>query len=130
MSDKILVVTSPDDVALDGIRILAINLTNEQGQFVSNALLQFDTTFVNVINYIWHTGDAMPWLLDKKVKSDLIIFNADSEDSTLTGYFAAHLNSYYFGNLKDLGQANNRAIYSSDQLLNLLEKIKDQYEPI
>ena len=130
MSDKILVVTAPDDVVIDGIRILAINLNTEQGQFVSNALLQFDTTFVNVINYTWNTGDPMAWLLDKKVKSDLIIFNADSDDSTIIGYFAAHFNSYYFGNLKDLRQANNRAIYSSNQLLNVLEKIKDQYEPI
>ena len=129
MTDKVLVITAPDDVQLDGVRILAVNLTQEQGQFISSALLQFDNFFIDVINYVWNTGDPMPWFLDKKVKSDLIIFNADAE-TTITGYLAAHSNAYYFGNLKDLEQANNRAIYSTNQFLSLLEKISNNYEPI
>jgi len=130
MTDKILVITPPDDVVIDGIRILAVNLSQEQGQILSNALMQFDNVFVNVINYVWKTGDAIPWFLDKKVKADIIIFNADVDNNTITGYLAAYPNSYYFGTLKDLEQANNRAIYSTKQLLTLLENISDYHGKI
>lgn len=129
MTDKVLIVTSPDDIHLDGVRILAVNLTPEQGQFISAAFLKLDNVFTNIVNYVWNTGDPMPWFLDKKVKSNLIIFNADAE-TTLTGYLAAHQNSYYFGNLKDLEQANNRAIYNIDQFVNLLERVSKNYEPL
>jgi len=121
MTDKIIVVTPPDDIALDGIRILAVNLAQEQGQIISNALLQFDNFNFNIINYVWNTGNDIAWLLDKKIKSDLIIFNANVDDNTITGYLAAHSKSYYFGTLKDLHLANNRAIYTTEDVLNLLE---------
>lgn len=129
MNNKILVATPPDDTQLDGVRILCVNLTHEQGQLVSAALLKFDNTFINIINYVWNTGDPMSWFLDKKTKSDIIIFNADAE-TTITGYLAAHSKAYYFGNLKDLEQANNRTIYSINQLLTLLEKVSNNYEPL
>jgi hypothetical protein len=121
MTDKILVITTPDDAPLDGIRILAVNLTQEQGQIVSNALLQFDNFSINILNYVWRTSDSVAWLLDKKIKSDVIIFNADAEDNTITGYLSAQSKSYYFGTLKDLHLANDRAIYSTEDVLTLLE---------
>ena len=60
--------------------------------------------------------------MDKKHKSDVIIFNADSENDLIVGYMAAQKNSYYFGNLKILNVVNNSAIYNAEQLLELLEK--------
>lgn len=127
MSDKILVVTSPDDTLLQGIRITHVQLTNEQSNIVSTALLQ--TTFPhNVINYVWKIGEPVSWLLDKIIKSDLVIFNADSENDVIIGWTAAQHNSYYFGNLKDLHIANDRAIYSVEDILSLLEKIANNYE--
>lgn len=128
MTNKILIVTSPDDVALDGIRILAVNLTQEQGQIVSNALLQFDNFNITVTNYVWKTGNDPSWLIDKKFKSDIIIFNADDTNGTIVGYMAAQTKSYYFGTLKDLQLANNRTIYSVDDILLLLEKIVKTHE--
>ena len=128
MTDKILIVTSPDDVTLDGIRILAVNLTQEQGQIVSSALLQFDNFNVTITNYVWKTGNDTSWLIDKKFKSDVIIFNADDTNSTIVGYMAAQAKSYYFGTLKDLHLANNRTIYSADDILLLLEKIVKKHE--
>ena len=128
MTDKILIVTSPDDVTLDGIRILAVNLTQEQGQIVSSALLQFDNFNVTITNYVWKTGNDTSWLIDKKFKSDVIIFNADDTNSTIVGYMAAQAKSYYFGILKDLHLANNRTIYSADDILLLLEKIVKKHE--
>ena len=128
MTDKILVITTPDDASLDGIRILAVNLTQEQGQIVSNALLQFDNFSVNILNYVWKIGDSVAWLLDKKIKSDVIIFNADAEDNTITGYLSAHSKSYYFGTLKDLHLANDRAIYSTEDVLTLLETMVKKHE--
>ena len=128
MTDKILLITAPDDTPLDGIRILAVNLTQEQGQIVSNALLQFDNFSINILNYVWKTGDGVAWLLDKKNKSDVIIFNADAEDNTIIGYLAAQSKSYYFGTLKDLHLANDHAIYSTEDVLTLLEIIVKKHE--
>lgn len=131
MSDRILVVTSPDDTLLQGIRIAHINLNEEQSSIVSQAL--FQTTLPhNIINYVWTMGDKVEWFLDKISKSDIIIFNADSTPNgaieLLVGWTAAQHNSYYFGTLKDLHIANDRAIYSVEDILTLLEKASKNYE--
>lgn len=128
MTNKVIVVTSPDDVLLDGFRILLVNLSPEQGKIVSDALLHLDTSNT-VIMYMWN-NDAVNWLLDKKTKSDLIIFNADSDNDILVGYLAAHPTAHYFGILKDLHQINNRAIYNVENVLTLLEEISKKHGKI
>jgi hypothetical protein len=129
MTDKILLVTAPDDSSIDGIRVLLVELTSDQSQIVSNALLTADTRY-SIITYSWKMGDPIEWLLDKKTKSDIIIFNADvtSAVELIIGYIAAQPNSYYFGNLKSLAKANDSAIYTTDQILSLLEKAKNYYD--
>jgi hypothetical protein len=131
MSDKILVVTSPDDTLLQGIRVAHINLNEEQSSIVSQALFQASLPH-NIINYVWKMGDSVEWFLDKTAKSDIIIFNADSPTNgaieLLLGWTAAQHNSYYFGTLKDLYKANDRAIYSVEDILTLLEKVSRNYE--
>lgn len=132
MNNDVFVVSSPDDVLQDGIRLLCVSLTSEQQQIVSDAILQFNTSQSKVILYVWKMGDSIEWLLDKKLKSDILLFNADVESNgsveLIIGYVAAQLNSYYFGNLRDLHFANNRAIYNTDNILTLLEKISNSYE--
>jgi hypothetical protein len=113
MSDRILIVTPPDDTLLQGIRIVHVELTEEHSSIVSNALMQ--TTLPHtIINYVWKMGDSVAWLMDKTSKSDLIIFNASPENNgaieLIIGWIAAQHNAYYFGNLKDLYIANDRAI--------------------
>ena len=129
MTDKILVVTAPDDILLSGIRILHVNLTQDQSQIVSKALLDYEGNY-SLINYVWKMGDRVDWFLDKVAKSNLIIFNADSPvdpgSDLILGWTAAQPNSYYFGNLRDLHLANNHAIYSVEDILNLLENIKEK----
>ena len=131
MTDKILLVTAPDDSPIDGIRVLLVELTSDQSQIVSNALLTADTRY-SIITYAWKMGDSVEWLLDKKIKSDIIIFNADATPNgaieLIIGYIAAQPNSYYFGNLKSLAKANDSAIYTTDQILSLLEKAKNHYD--
>ncbi len=133
MTDKILVVTQPDDTLLQGIRITHVQLTEEQSSIVSTALLQ-STLPHNIINYIWKMGDRVDWLLDKIAKSDLIIFNADCPSNgaieIIIGWTAAQPQSYYFGNLRDLHIANDHVLYNSDDILNLLEKIAKHHEQI
>jgi hypothetical protein len=133
MTDKILVVTEPDDTLLQGIRILHVQLSQEQSTIVSNALLQ--TTLPHtIINYVWKMGDRIDWLLDKNSKSDIILFNASCPPNgaieLIIGWVAAQPNSYYFGILKDLHMANNRAIYSVEDVSLLLEKVARQYEQV
>ena len=127
MTDKILVVTAPDDTLIDGIRVVLVELDQEQSQIVSNALLTANTRY-SIITYAWKMGDSIEWLIDKKLKSDIVIFNADSRNELITGYIAAQPNSYYFGNLKSLAKANDSAIYTTDQILTLLEKAQDYYD--
>lgn len=132
MSDQILVITPPDDTLLQGIRILHVELTEEQSSLVSAALLQSALPHT-LINYVWKMGNPVPWLLDKIPKCDIILFNADvppNGTDIIIGWTAAQPQSYYFGNLKDLHLANNRAIYSTNQLLTLLEKVSNNYEPL
>ena len=124
MSDKILVVTPPDDTLINGIRILHVELNEEQSMIVSSALMNSNTQHT-VVNYVWKMGDSVEWLLDKVIKSDFILFNADSPNNGATeliiGYIAAQPNSYYFGNLRDLNLVNTSVIYNSDQIINILE---------
>ncbi len=133
MTDKILIVTPPDDTLLQGIRLIHVNLTEDQGQIISEALLQANIKY-SIINYVWKMGDKVDWLLDKIPKCDLIIFNAegsvDPGREIIIGWVSAQPNSYYFGNLKDLHMANNNAIYSVEDILILLEKVSKNYEQI
>jgi hypothetical protein len=119
MTDKILIVTAPDDSLLDGKRILAINLSADQKQLISDALKQVDAS-KNIIVYTWNDLEDIKWMLDKKHKSDMIIFNADSDNDLITGYMSAQSNSYYFGFLKSLQSVNNSAIYNVDQCIDLI----------
>lgn len=128
MTNKVIVVTAPDDVLLDGIRLLLVNLNQEQSKFISDALLKFENPDI-IITYAWNQ-ESVSWLLDKKSKSDLIIFNADSDNNALIGYLSAHPNSHYFGTLKDLHMVNDRAIYSVENVLNLLEETSKKHGKI
>lgn len=127
MSDKIILVTPPDDILLDGIRITYIELTEEQSSIVSLALLNSKLPHT-IINFVWKMGDRVDWLLDKIAKSDIVLFNAEATNNgaieLILGWAAAQPQSYYFGKLKDLHLANDRAIYTSDDVTNLLEKVK------
>jgi hypothetical protein len=119
MTDSVILVTDPDDVQVDGLRLLLVDLNVDQNQIVSDALARSEG-FGSIVSYIWRSGDSVDWLLDKKHKSDLIIFNADSENDIIIGYMAAQKYSYYFGTLKILSPANNRNIYNADDVTKIL----------
>jgi len=119
MTDNVILVTDPDDIQVDGLRLLLVDLNIDQNQIVSDALAQ-SQGFGSIVSYIWRYGDSIDWLLDKKHKSDLIIFNADSENDNIIGYMAAQKYSYYFGILKNLSQVNNRNIYNADDVTKIL----------
>lgn len=124
MTDRILIVTAPDDILQSGIRIAHINLTEEQRQIVSQALMH-STLPHTIINYVWSWGDSKQWLFDKIPKADLVLFNADVDSSAamITGWICADPRSYYFGDLRDLNIINDRVLYTSDDISKLLEKM-------
>lgn len=124
MADKAVVVTSPDDIHIDAYRILVAGLTPEQGKLISDVLLKIPYSG-DVVLYYWE-GNDVQWLLDKKHKSDLIIFNAEHSNELIVGYLAAQKNAHYFGILKSLSGANTKAIYSSEDLESLLTLILKQ----
>jgi hypothetical protein len=119
MNDKITIVTQPDDILDDGLRILLVGLEPTHTQIVSEALKQ--SSFPNIIVYMSDLSN-FDWMVDKKHKSSIIIFNADHINQTVVGYLAAQLNSYYFGILKTLGNMNKKAIYSAEQIIEIIEE--------
>lgn len=127
MLDKIIIVTAPDDIHVDGIRVLAVDLGQDQTHLVSTVLTQLED-IPNIVVYLWRNGDDTNWLFDKKHKADIIVFNAESDNQLVAGYMAAQPNSYYLGILKTLDAVNNSAIYSTDQVLALLEKEIKRYD--
>lgn len=120
MTDKVIVVTQPDDILIDGLRLLLVDLRPDQTQIISDSLT-ISTTIPTTITYIWNQGDSIDWLMDKKHKSDIIVFNASSENDIIIGYMAAQLNSYYFDTLRSLGNVNNSNILNVDQFSSILE---------
>jgi hypothetical protein len=120
MTEQVLIVTEPDDTVLDGYRILLVDLNVEQNQAVSLSLLNISLPS-RVVLYSWNGSNSIEWLLDKKTKCDLIVFNADSHNELLVGYLAAHPNSYYFGQLRLLAGANNSRIYGQEDCQSTLD---------
>lgn len=127
MNNQVIIATDPDDTLLDGFRIVTVDLTHEQSKIVSDTLLELDFS-ETVIFYNWKFGENIEWLLDKKSKSDVIIFNADSSDQIIVGYMAAQKNSYYMGTLKSVAAVNKKAIYFSEDLKTLLDDKLKNYE--
>jgi hypothetical protein len=121
MNEIITVVTPPDDFLEDGPRILLVGLEPHQTNLVSEALRRIDNQ--NFIVYMFdETSNAVEWMVDKKHKSSIILFNADMQDQTVAGYVSAQRNSYYFGTLKSIGIINKNAIYSIEQLIQIMEE--------
>jgi hypothetical protein len=126
MNSKVILVTDPDDVPYDGVRLLLVNLTADQTQLLSTALSKIHNLPMIVL-YIWNNSSS-DWLFDKKHKSQHIIFNAEHENELITGYMSAQRNSSYFGILKNLAKVNTKAIYSIDDCIKLLETVIGTYE--
>jgi hypothetical protein len=109
MADKITMVTDPDDLGSDGFRVLLVDLDRTQEQTVSKTLTTVEAD-ASIVVYIWKMADSVEWLLDKKSRSNLIIFNAGSVNQTVVGYMAAQPNSFYFSDLRDLNISADRRI--------------------
>jgi hypothetical protein len=94
---------------------------------ISDALNEF-TSIPNIVTYIWRHGDAVDWMMDKKHKSQCVIFNAHSDQHMIIGYMAAQSNSHYFGTLKTFDKVNNNAIYTVNDCVNIINNLITRYE--
>lgn len=127
--NKITLVTDPDDIQRDGFRILCVDLNPDQTQIISNSLMEIQSNSEFIV-YIWNTNESDSWLIDKKQKSDLIIFNGCGNNPELIGYLAAQPNSIYFGPLKFLSLVNDRDIYDVTICKNFLIQYLEKHEQI
>lgn len=127
MSDKIIIVTTPDDILVDGFRILLFDLNREQEILVSESLKTVDTD-LNLIVYVSNHPLDIDWTLDKKLKSNCIIFNAESNNQTIVGYLAGLKNSAFLGTLRDLDHINNCVLYTEQDCIDFLENKINLYE--
>ena len=126
MQDNIITfITSPDDILEEFPRLTIVNFTEEQSKMLSDSLNKLGN-FESLFIYVWKTGEPVAWLMDKIVKSDLIIFNADMKvdgiSELINGYIAAQKKSYYLGNLRELEIINNRHINDVSECVELLKK--------
>lgn len=127
IGNKLLLVTPPDDIHTDGLRILLVGISHDKTNLISSALTQLPA-IPNTILYMWSQGNDINWLIDKKNKSQLIIFDVDNLPGELVGYFSAQPNSYYFGHLRDLDIINSNTILDVEQCYQLLENTITTYE--
>ena len=128
MNDQITVVTQPDDIPhVDAPRILCVDLGPEQAKVISDSLLNIKLDNL-VVLYMWKEGDSIDWVLDKKIKSDLIFFNAESFLKDVVGYFSAQRKSHYFGKLLNFNLANPREVYAVEDCQSILENFLRDYE--
>lgn len=117
-SNSICLVTPPDDVLYKAKRLLLVDLTLDQQNFVSDVLRETSSNFVV---YVWNVGDDIEWLLDKQLKSDVVLVNLQSTEQLVVGYFLGYRKTFYFGDSKKVQKFSANAIYSTEQLLNTIE---------
>jgi hypothetical protein len=127
MNDKILLVTAPDDVVEDAFRVLLVDLTVEQNSFISSVLAGIES-INKLVFYIWNDNDVVSWLMDKKLKSNMVIFNAESDRQNIVGYISAQPNSYYLGTLRDLNIINSSELIDRELLIKTLKNEIGKYE--
>jgi len=121
VDQKIIVVTEPDDYLESGFRLLLVDLNQDQTQNFTKPLLDIGET-VPVICYYWGQEHSQEWLLDKIVKSDLIIYNAESDFRELVGFLKANKKAYSVGNDRFFPSYNHRIINSYSQITNIILK--------
>jgi hypothetical protein len=129
MSEKITIVTSPDDIYTEGLRIFLYDLNEDQYSIFSQSVLGND----KVPSMIIYNADILTdikWTLDKLLKSSLIFFNAESDNQQMIGYLCSKMNSYYFGKLRDLSIVNNSIIFDVVQLKEIIERRFEKYGKI
>ena len=128
MNDQIIVVTPPDDIPyVEAPRILCVDLSSDQAKVISDSLLNIKLDNL-VVLYMWKEGDSIEWMLDKKIKSDLIFFNAESSLKDVVGYFSAQRKSHYFGKLLNFNLTNPREVYAVEDCQSILENFLRDYE--
>jgi hypothetical protein len=120
VKNKITIITSPDDISQDGVRILVYGCKEEHTLLISSVIYQLEECKPTII-YVSNGQNDSEWALDKKLKCSIIIFNADADDQTMIGYLAAQSNSYYFGQLRTLDVVNSNRIDSKEQLTKIME---------
>jgi hypothetical protein len=120
VKNKITIITSPDDISQDGVRILVYGCKEEHTLLISSVIYQLEECKPTII-YVCNGQNDSEWALDKKLKCSIIIFNADADDQTMIGYLAAQSNSYYFGQLRTLDVVNSNRIDSKEQLTKIME---------
>jgi len=126
MTNKVTLVSPPDDIYDDALRILLVDLTVPQTQIISDALNAVNLP-VNIVIYVWTNHDTIEWLADKKHKCHSIVFNAESLNTEIVGYMSAQINSSYIGVLKSLRPFNKNAVTDLDQCIELFEHIIADY---
>lgn len=122
VKNKITIITPPDDILQDGVRILCYGLEKEQTLLISSIIYNLEECKPTII-YVSNGQNDSEWVLDKKQKCSIIIFNAESQDQTMVGYLSAQTNSYYFGELRSLSSANNNKINEKQQLTKIMEDL-------
>ena len=124
MSSKIFVITDPDDVEYDALRIVAVDLAPKQSYSLSEVLktIQIDKD-INL--YVYSNSDDVAWLIDKSNKADYIFANPQSDDQQIVGYIASKRQSHFFGETKITKALNKRSVLSQEHIVEILRKELD-----
>ena len=119
MTSKIFVITAPDDVDYDALRIVSADLTPEQSQMLSNVLKNISLDR-DINLYVHSNSDDYQWVIDKSGKADLIFGNTVSDDQQIVGFLASKRQSHFFGDSKLTKSLNKKSIFSEEQIAQII----------
>jgi len=112
---KISLITAPDDVEFDAVRILAVSLTPEQSNALSD-VLKFLEVDKDINLYVYNEKDDVYWLVDKAHKADVIFINGLMENQKIAGYLASKRQSCFFQDSHLNTALNNTIVHAKEQI--------------
>ena len=121
MNSKIVLITAPDDVEYDALKIAAVDLAPEQSESLSQVVKNLDIDR-DINLYVYNLWDDLKWIIDKSSKADIVFANAGSDNQQLLGFLASKRHTHLFGE-SALGKAlNKEPVFSQQQLEHILGK--------
>ena len=115
MNRKISLITAPDDLEFDAIRILAVCLSPDQSNTLSDVLKVLEVE-KDINLYIYNHADDLYWLVDKAHKADIIFVNGALENQKVAGWLASKRQSCFFDDAPLHKALNNTIVYSKEQI--------------
>lgn len=121
MNSKIVLITAPDDVEYDALKIAAVDLAPEQSEALSQVVKLIDIDR-DINLYVYNLWDDLKWIIDKASKADIVFANAGSDNQQLIGFLASKRHTHLFGESTLSKALNKEPVFSQEQIEHIIGK--------